>query len=146
MYKKKQIGWPVIWTTFPVIAVLIGVGLFAVPRDQQAVFLIAPGVMLIVLLLFRDMTVSVDEERISIKYGTGLVKKNIPLADVSDCKKVRNKWWMGWGIRIGPGFTLYNISGLDAVELTLKDKTRKIRIGTEEPDELCAAIALRIKN
>jgi hypothetical protein len=146
MYKKKQIGWPIIWCTFPAIAVLIGVALFAVPKDQQAIFLIAPGLLLIVLLLFRDMTVSVDDEAISIKYGTGLVKKNISLNDIADCQKVRNKWWMGWGIRVGPGFTLYNISGLDAVELTIKDKKRKIRIGTEEPDELCAAITSRLKN
>jgi hypothetical protein len=48
---------------------------------------------------------------------------------------VRNHWWNGFGIRMRPGFRLYNVSGLDAVELRLKSGGVR-RIGTNDPDGL----------
>ncbi|HEU4752170.1 MAG TPA: hypothetical protein VFU47_03600, partial [Armatimonadota bacterium] len=54
--------------------------------------------------------------------------------------------WIGWGIRLawdhGP-ISVYNVSGLEAVELRMKGGGR-FRIGTDEPRELCAAIHDRI--
>jgi hypothetical protein len=52
---------------------------------------------------------------------------------------VRNCWWYGWGIRRGPDFRLYNVSGLDAVELRLKSGEVR-RIGTDDPLALAAAL------
>jgi hypothetical protein len=52
---------------------------------------------------------------------------------------VPNRWWYGWGIRRGPGFRLYNVSGLDAVELRLKSGEVR-RIGTDDPLALAAAL------
>jgi hypothetical protein len=50
-----------------------------------------------------------------------------------------DRWRNGFGIRIGPGFWLYNVSGLDAVELRLRsDEVR--RIGTDDPEGLAAAL------
>jgi hypothetical protein len=45
---------------------------------------------------------------------------------------VRNHWWNGFGIRVAAGFRLYNVSGLDAVELRLKSGEVR-RIGTDDP-------------
>jgi hypothetical protein len=52
---------------------------------------------------------------------------------------VRNKWWYGWGIRLTPHGWLFNVGGLDAVELELASG-RKFRIGTDEPQGLLNAI------
>lgn len=52
---------------------------------------------------------------------------------------MRNKWWYGWGIRLTPHGWLYNVSGLDAVELHLTGG-RKVRLGTAEPAQLSRAI------
>ena len=42
-------------------------------------------------------------------------------------------------MRLGPWGWMYNVSGLDAVEIELKGGGR-FRIGTDEPDELVRAI------
>jgi len=52
---------------------------------------------------------------------------------------VRNQWWWGWGIRLIPGGWLYNVSGLDAVELKMKNG-RIFRIGTDEAQRLAEFI------
>jgi hypothetical protein len=43
------------------------------------------------------------------------------------------------GIRMRPGLRLYNITGLDAVELRLKSNEVR-RIGTDDPQGLAAAL------
>jgi len=52
---------------------------------------------------------------------------------------VRNAWWNGFGIRMRRGFRLYNVSGLDAVELRLKSGDIR-RIGTDDAQGLAAAL------
>ena len=54
-------------------------------------------------------------------------------------RAVRNKWIYGWGIRRLPGGWMYNVWGLDAIELDLVSGKR-FRIGTDDPDGLLAAI------
>jgi len=41
-------------------------------------------------------------------------------------------WLVGWGIRWTGSGWLFNVSGLDAVELSLKSG-RRFRIGTDDP-------------
>jgi hypothetical protein len=57
---------------------------------------------------------------------------------VSAWQAVRNPWYVGWGIRMGPSGVVWNVSGLDAVELALSEK--RFRIGTDEPEALVEAI------
>jgi len=45
----------------------------------------------------------------------------------------------GFGIRMRPGFRLYNVSGLDAVELRLRSHDIR-RIGTDDPQGLAGAL------
>ncbi len=100
-------------------------------------------VALILLVLFR-LTVTLDDEAIRLSFGIGIIRKAIPLESVISCKTVRNRAWWGWGIKmffdgISPAGWLYNVDGLNAVELEMKNGSR-LRIGTDEPDELQAAI------
>jgi hypothetical protein len=90
-------------------------------------------------VLFSSMKVSVDSERISLTMGAGIVRKTVPLSQVVSAQTVRNPWYWGWGIRWYPGGWLYNVSGLDAVELELKGG-RKLRIGSDEPEKLRSVI------
>jgi len=52
---------------------------------------------------------------------------------------VKNPWYYGWGIRFTPHGWLYNVSGLHAVEIELKNG-KKYRIGTDVPENLEKAI------
>jgi hypothetical protein len=66
----------------------------------------------------------------------------VRLGDITDIRQVRNKWYYGWGIRKIPGGWMYNVWGLDAVELELQSG-KKFRIGTDEPTELLGILSLR---
>ena len=96
-------------------------------------------IMLVVAVLFSSMTVRVDVDGLHWHFGPGFWKKSLPLGDIATVSPVRNRAWYGWGIRYTPHGWLYNVSGLDAVELGLADG-KSLRIGTDEPQSLCDAI------
>ena len=108
------------------------------------VAVVAVGPVLLLLLGFGALTVSVDASEITLRCGVrpirGWVRKRIALDTVKDHQTVRNSWLLGQGIRyIGNGW-LYNVAGFEAVELDLTNG-RRVRIGTDEPEALAAAIA-----
>ncbi|MEA3470923.1 MAG: hypothetical protein U9R24_04325 [Thermodesulfobacteriota bacterium] len=75
--------------------------------------------------------------RIRCWFGSGLIGKKFNLTEITEVKAVRNPWYYGWGLT--PRGWLFNISGLDAVELTLKSG-RHFRIGTDEQNKLVLVI------
>ncbi len=76
------------------------------------------------------------------RFGPGFWTCRLPLADIEKVAIVRNRWTNGFGIRMAPGFRLYNVSGLDAVELRLKSN-EIMRIGTDDPQGLANALPSR---
>ena len=94
-------------------------------------------------ILFDTLTVKVSRTYISIKFGIGIIRKKFAVSDAQNAAIVRNGWYYGWGIRLTPHGWLYNVSGLDAVEIQLRNG-RKFRIGTDEPVELLAAVQAAI--
>ena len=57
---------------------------------------------------------------------------------------IKSAWYHGWGIRIIPNGTLYNISGTDGVELKFNDMNTIIRIGTKDSATLKKEIEKRL--
>ena len=113
------------------------------PEETRLVSWILTGLGILIVFvfaLFHNLTVIVDQENIIAKFGIGLVTKRVYLSGVESCRQVRNSFIWGWGIHKIPRGWLYNVSGLDAVELQLKDQNRVIRIGTDEPEALEAAV------
>jgi hypothetical protein len=45
----------------------------------------------------------------------------VRLAEIVGCEPIRIRWWYGWGIHLTPYGWLYNVSGFDAVAITLRD-------------------------
>ena len=101
------------------------------------------GVVLLVLLavaiVFSSLTVEVNDNELRWSFGPGLLTYRLPLGDIEKVAVVRNHWWNGFGIRTSSGFRLYNVSGLDAVELHLKSHDIR-RIGTDDPQGLAGAL------
>ena len=93
----------------------------------------------LVLLLFYRLKVEIDSEYLKISFGIGLVRKKWLLSELSSSAVARNKWWYGWGIRMTPHGWLYNIGGLDAVEIVRTDGGR-FRIGTDDAESLNTAL------
>ncbi|MBD3235434.1 MAG: hypothetical protein GF330_01875 [Candidatus Eisenbacteria bacterium] len=108
--------------------------------ESRSIGLLTLALLLLALFLFGSLTVEVTTEAVRLWFGPGLVRRSFRLEQIRAVRAVRNKWYYGWGIRIFPGGVLYNVSGLDAVELEMRDG-RRYRIGTSHPDELVRAIA-----
>ncbi|MGF1598002.1 MAG: hypothetical protein ACFCVK_13895 [Acidimicrobiales bacterium] len=139
-YRHTQTGR----LTLVMFAVLIVVFVFvAAGSDVTAtalagllVFLVALGG---VLSMFTRLTVEVGDTAVSARFSWGWPRRTIALDDIVQVSAVRNRWWYGFGVRITPHGWLYNVWGLDAVHLDLRDGS-SFRIGTDEPGALATAI------
>jgi len=69
----------------------------------------------------------------------------VDITDIQSVNVIRTKWYYGFGIRLIPTGWLYNVSGLDAVELHLKDG-KTITLGTNDPYQLEKAINSLLTN
>lgn len=126
-------------------AVAAAIAVLAVVADAP-VLLVTPGVLLVVAGVAHAMsslTTVVDPTAITASFRWGRPRRSIPLERVTHCEVARNKWWYGWGIRVIPEATMYNVWGLDAVHLGVEN-ARDFRIGTDDPRGLAAAIDERL--
>lgn len=103
--------------------------------------------ILFVLASFATLTSSIDENYLRIKLGYGLFARKFALNQIASVQVVKNRWYYGWGIRLWlwPKMWIYNVSGFDAVEITMKNG-KIYRIGTDTPEELETAIKQSINS
>lgn len=135
-YKHTQIG-TVILLSFGV-AMLILLLAMAVTKPILPLALIL-GLLLIVAALFFSLSIEIRGEFVCWRFGVGLVRKQIKLADIQAVEIVKNPWWYGFGIHLTPRGWLYNVSGLRGVEIALKNG-KSFRLGTDEPESLAQAL------
>lgn len=139
-YRHTQIGW----TMLTILAcVYFGVLYIDIYIPAPPYFSI---VIILIAIAVSCLTISINDKELVWYFGPRVFKKSKPISEIASCEKVDNKWWWGWGIRLRPfaGYWLYNVSGLVAVEITLKSGN-KFRLGTDEPDFLNQAINNAIK-
>ncbi|MDS4019691.1 MAG: hypothetical protein RKR03_04155 [Candidatus Competibacter sp.] len=135
-YRHTQFGAVVVGSLAASALVLAGLGL----ANHDPVFTWGgPILMGSAALLFYNLTVEIDATHLTFRFGIGLIRKRVPLAEIVEAKPVRNSWWYGWGIHRTPHGWLYNVSGREAVEITLTSGKR-LRLGTDEPRRLAQAI------
>jgi len=90
--------------------------------------------------LFGTLTTSVDDASVVVQFGPiGLIRDRFEVADIASARVVRNSLLHGIGMRYIHHGRLWNVWGLDAVELQLRNGTR-FRIGTDQPQELLNAL------
>ena len=143
-YHHKQVG-PAGFR-FGVLVFLIAIGVATAVLGEWSAAAITAIVALIVgtaLFVFSQFTVEVTDERLTAAFGWGWPRRILSWEQATAARMVRNRWWYGFGIRWFPGGTLWNVWGLDAVEFDLV-KGGKLRIGTDEPELLLAALATRV--
>jgi len=130
------------------LAILICIGLLFFSGLDEAFPVIVVGfvvlTLLICLLIFYKLTITIDDTYFSFSLGAGMIRKKYLLSDIEKCTSVRNSAIWGIGIRMIPSGWLYNVSGFKAVELTLKNSRRKIRIGTDQPEEVAREVSSRL--
>jgi hypothetical protein len=137
-YRHTQPGVLMV-IAFAVAAIVCGsLALLNPTSARWLLWAVAIGTV-ILAWLFSSLTVEVNDNELRWHFGPGLWTYRIARADIDSVRHVRNSWLNGFGIRMRPGFRLYNVSGLDAVELRLKTGDIR-RIGTDDPNGLATAL------
>lgn len=132
IYKHTQIGRLMIYLMLLEILIF---SWLAAALENKAGTIITLLAVLLILSQFSALTVIVDRDFIKIRFGAGIFRKNITRSQIISTTIVRNPWYYGFGIRYTPTGWIYNVSGLDAIELFLKNG-KKIRIGTDDAKNL----------
>ncbi len=138
-YRHKQFGTTIVAVSLPALMVPLLVVWFNKAPAVLSVLAAVAGIQVLVLLLFGSLTVEISGGHVRIRFGAGLIRKRWPLDGIEACRPVRTSWIDGWGIRLTRRGWLYNVSGLDAVELRMRNG-KAVSIGTDEPQALCAAL------
>jgi len=137
IYRHTQVGTIVLLGLgFGVAVCAVALSVASVPVEVLAAVI---AVMILCMILFGTLTAEVTEDRVTVWFGPGLIRKSFPIERINSAQPVRNRWYYGWGIRLTPQGWMFNVSGLDAVELELTNG-RRFRIGTDEPGPLAEAI------
>ncbi|MEM7261520.1 MAG: hypothetical protein AAF488_05970 [Planctomycetota bacterium] len=110
---RFALGLPIVFLVVVVIAA----------EDEPTGRTIAATVMVVLslaLICFHSLTTRVTEESAEALFGPGFPRFRYDISEIVDAEAVRNPWFIGWGIRWFPGGWLYNVSGLDAVQIELR--------------------------
>jgi hypothetical protein len=144
MHYKHTQDWKI--TNFIVFFISIYLLIIYSYTQELNIIYNAIPILVIIYLWFYKLIVEVTNSHIKIKYGVWIIKKSFLLSKVKSVKKVKNKWYYGWWIRIWfwPKMWIYNISWFDAVELVI-DGNKIVRIWTDDQDNLETEIKNKIK-
>ena len=134
-YRHTQLGI----TILVVCLIVATLGAAVMWQRSQAPMILMLAILATVAVIFHSLTVEIGDNELRWHFGPGLWTYRLPLDDIQSVAAVQNHWWSGFGIRKARGFSLYNVSGLDAVELKLKSGETR-RIGTDDPQGLVAAL------
>ena len=110
-----------------------------VPAAVGVGVVLAIGLVVLTILDATRLTTIVTPNEVTLYFRLGWPRRAIDRARIVSAQARRNSWLAGWGIRLVPGGWMWNVWGLDAVELEL-DTGRKFRIGTDDAEGLLAAL------
>jgi len=136
-YEHTQIGHIIIWSLLAIILIASG-GLIGSPFHRGPPVVVSI-ILLVCLVLFYRLRITIEDETLRASFGPGIIRKRVRLAEIVGCEPIRIRWWYGWGVHLTPCGWLYNVSGLDAVTITLRD-CRKFTLGANDPHGLTTAI------
>jgi hypothetical protein len=133
-YEHTQVSYAMLALQLAIAAVVVA------RSGSWLVALLINGLLVAVWLVFGRLTTVVDDERVTCRFGVfGRPMESFRLTDVVSVERVRTSPMAGWGMRWTTHGRLWNVWGLDAVELRLAGN-RRFRIGTDEPDALLKAL------
>ncbi len=102
------------------------------------VFWLTTVFLAMVAWLFHSLTIEIGERELRWCFGPGLIRKVVQLDEIMSVTPVKTglSWGIHWSPRLG---WLYNVSGWDAVLVTLRDG-KKFALGTDEPQVLATRL------
>lgn len=141
-YEHRQFA-----TTIVVILIIASAVCFITARLPHSghTSLIVGCILLLSAVLFSSLKITIADGKLKWAFGLGLLSFQIPLTEIQSAEVTRTRFLEGWGIHLTMRGWLYNVSGYQAV-LIKKKLGRQILLGTDQPDELCAAINNALKS
>jgi len=135
-YQHTQRGTLILAVTLGLAALFIGLGLTI--AAVKSLWISAP-ILLACAGLFHSLTIEITDRELRWRFGPGLIRNRVPLDEIVSAEPVRTgpSWGIHWSPRTG---WLYNVSGFDAVAVTLRGGKR-FALGTDEPQALVARLA-----
>ncbi len=136
-YRRHQVTW---WP-LAIVGAVFALSVAGIVADGSNAGLWI-GVLIAVGIVTADvsrLTVEVDEHAVHVAFRFGWPRRTISRQDIVAVAPVRVRWYHGWGVRKVAKGWMYNVSGFDAVALSLADG-RAFWIGTDDPDGLVAAL------
>jgi hypothetical protein len=103
------------------------------------------ALMLLCVLLLYKIVIEIDENKISFKFGIGLFGRSYLISDIISCTSVSCSLLNEVGIRKTANGWLYNIAGVNAIELRFEDTKSVIRIGINKSSEIASLVSDLIK-
>ncbi|MBQ4831938.1 hypothetical protein J8L70_01665 [Pseudoalteromonas sp. MMG010] len=128
MYKHKQYA-TFIFFVLAWIGGFVALAWYLIGADVP--LMVFAAILVLVGFLFHGLTVKVDGDTLSWKFGPGVAGQTLQLSDITAVEAVQNSYRHGIGIRITHDGWVYSVSGFSAVKITLQDGTL-YRIGTND--------------
>ena len=135
-YRHTQVGYVTI-AALSVACLLAGYRIWHAGTAPHLV--VALLVLLACLVTFPTLTVEIKDGVLSWWFGLGLIRKDVPIANIIRGALVRVQWYHGWGIHLTARGWLYNVSGFKAVEFQTSDGS-SFQLGSDEPEVMHAAV------
>jgi hypothetical protein len=105
--------------------------------------LVLAAMLAVCALFFSSFTIEVTNQHLRWKFGSGLIRKQVLLADIAHAEVTQTKVKEGWGIHLTLRGWLYNVPGFQAVAIRLKTG-KQFLLGSDEPEKLVMALGEEI--
>jgi len=141
-YAHRQTSYRAMVLFFPTVAA-VGVAIWLAASATRAPPLFIPVTIItlvaLIIRVFSTLIIEVTDRDIAFGFLFGAMRRRIPFTDIvrAECSTIA--WWHGTGVKYGWKTTNYLVWPGPAVALTLTSG-RTIRIGTDDPDALFAAL------
>ena len=142
LYRHTQFGWAIAAGTVvglalaTLLTVSLSAGTIAAARWMVVALF---GILAAAFVLLGTLTVEVDADGVRLRFGIGLIRRSVAIADIVRCDVVRTPVWWGWGLHWTPSGWLYNVSGRDAVRIEVR-RERSVIVGSDDALALKRAI------
>ena len=140
-YEHRQIGWLTLVAIFAILALISAAfaGSERTDADRTA-YNVVVSVVAIIAALFSSLTVRVTDTYVAWWFGLPLIGRRVRLDEIASAVPTKTSLLEGWGIHLTywHGW-VWNVSGFNAVEITLQSGTR-FAVGTPEPKAVVDAI------
>lgn len=131
VYQHTQVGY----TTMIITGIAFGALLYLTFLTPRPVLIGITAIVGLALVLFSTLTVIVRNQTVEVFFGPGLIHRRIPIDRIREVHTVRTPWHYGWGIRLTPSGWLWNVYGLEGIEIRFTDGST-FRVGSDEADKL----------